>query len=115
MMSSQEMENELEINIIVYETNIMQERNSVIDQIMRDEALYAVGILRMAVYLRYDPDLYTVMLDNGAEINIMHSLITTKLGLVVMQLNHRLIISANQLKSKFLGIVEDTPVIVGSF
>ena len=69
----------------------------------------------MAVYLRYDPDLYTVMLDNGAEINIMHSLITTKLGLVVMQLNHRLIISANQLKSKFLGIVEDTPVIVGSF
>ena len=115
MMSSQEMENELEINIIMYETNIMQERNSIIDQIMRDEALYAVGMLRMAVYLRHDPDLYIVILDNETEINMMHFLITAKLGLVVMQLNHRLIISANQLKSKFLGIVEDTPVIVGSF
>ena len=83
-MSSQEMENELEINIIVYETNIMQERNSVIDQIMRDEALYAVGMLRMAVYLGYDPDPYIVMLDNRTEINMMHSSIAAKLGLVVI-------------------------------
>ena len=62
----------------------MQERNSVIDQVMRGEALYAVSILRIAVYLGHDPDFYTVMLDNRAEINIIHSLITAKLGLVVI-------------------------------
>ena len=114
-MSSQEIENRLEVNAIVYKTNAIQERNSVIDQVMRGEALYAVSILRMAVYLGYDPDPYTVMLDNRVEINIMHSLMTAKLGLVMIQLNHRLIISTNQSKSKFLGIVKDTPVLVGSF
>ena len=36
------------------------------------------------MYLRYDPNLYIVMLDNRAEINMMHSLIATKLGLVVI-------------------------------
>ena len=66
---------------------------------MRGEALYAVGTLRMAVYLGHDPDPYTVMLDNGAEINVMHSSIATKLGLVVMELNHGLMTSANQSKS----------------
>ena len=115
MVSSQEMKNRLEVNIMVYETNAMQKRNGVIDQVMRGEALYAVSILRMAVYLGYDPDPYTVMLDNRVEINIMHSLMTAKLGLVMIQLNHRLIISTNQSKSKFLGIVKDTPVLVGSF
>ena len=115
MVSSQEIKNRLEVNAIVYETNTMQERNDVIDQIMRGEALYAVSMLRMAVYLGHDPDPYTVMLDNGAEINVMHSSMATKLGLVVIQLNHGLMISANQLKSKFLGIVEDTPVLVNSF
>ena len=114
-MSSQEIENRLEVNAIVYKTNAIQERNSVIDQVMRGEALYAVSILRMAVYLGYDPDPYTVMLDNRVEINMMHSSIAAKLGLVVTQLNHGLIISANQLKSKFLGIAEDIPVTVSSF
>ena len=115
MVSSQEMKNRLEVNIMVYETNAMQKRNGVIDQVMRGEALYAVGTLRMAVYLEHDPDSYTVMLNNRAEINMMYSSIAIKLGLVVMQLNHRLITSANQLKLKFLGIVEDIPVTVGSF
>ena len=83
-MSSQEIENRLEVNVIMYKTNAIQERNSVIDQVMRGEALYAVSILRIAVYLGHDPDFYTVMLDNRAEINIIHSLITAKLGLVVI-------------------------------
>ena len=78
------MENRPEVNVIIYKTNAMQERNSVIDQVMRGEALYAVSILRIAVYLGHDPDFYTVMLDNRAEINIIHSLITAKLGLVVI-------------------------------
>ena len=115
MVSSQEIENGPEVNAMVYETNTMQERNSVIDQVMRGEALYAIGMLRMAVYLGHDPDPYIVMLDNGAEINMMHSSMAAKLGLVVMQLNHGLMTSANQLKSKFLRIAEDTPVSVGSF
>ena len=109
------MKNGPEVNAMVYETNAMQERNSVINQVMRGEALYAVSTLRMAVYLRHDPDPYPVMLDNGAEINVIHFLMATKLGLVVTQLNHGLMMSTNQSKSKFLGIVEDTPVLVDSF
>ena len=77
--------------------------------------MYAISMLRMAMYLRYDPNLYIVMLDNRAEINMMHSSIAAKLGLVVTQLNHGLMMSTNQSKSKFLGIVEDTPVLVDSF
>lgn len=77
--------------------------------------LYTVSTLRMAVYLGHDPDPYTVMLNNGVEINMIHSSIAAKLGLVVTQLNHRLMTSTNQLKSKFLGIVEDTPVSISSF
>ena len=84
IVSSQKIENGLEINIIVYKTNTMQKRNGVIDQVIRGEALYAISMLRMAMYLRYDPNLYIVMLDNRAEINMMHSLIATKLGLVVI-------------------------------
>lgn len=82
---------------------------------MRGEVLYTVSTLRMAVYLGHDPDPYTVMLNNGVEINMIHSSIAAKLGLVVTQLNHRLMTSTNQLKSKFLGIVEDTPVSISSF
>ena len=74
IVSSQKIENRPEVNIIVYKTNTIQERNSVIDQVIRGEAMY----------LRYDPNLYIVMLDNRAEINMMHSLIATKLGLVVI-------------------------------
>ena len=98
-VSSQEMKNGPEVNAMVYETNAMQERNDVIDQIMRGEALYTVGTLRVAVYLRHDPAPYTVMLDNGAEINVMYSLMAAKLGLVMMELNHGLMTSANQSKS----------------
>ena len=100
---------------MIYKTNTIQERNSIIDQVMRDEALYAISTLRIAMYLGHDPNSYTVMLDNRVEINMMHSSIAAKLGLVVTQLNHGLIISANQLKSKFLGIAEDIPVTVSSF
>ena len=46
--------------------------------------MYAVSMLRMAVYLGYDPDPYIVMLDNRTEINMMHSSIAAKLGLVVI-------------------------------
>ena len=84
IVSSQKIENGLEINIIVYKTNTMQKRNGVIDQVIRGEALYAVSMLRMAVYLGYDPDPYIVMLDNRTEINMMHSSIAAKLGLVVI-------------------------------
>ena len=84
IVSSQKIENRPEVNIIVYKTNTIQERNSVIDQVIRGEALYAISMLRMAMYLRYDPNLYIAMLDNRAEINMMHSLIATKLGLVVI-------------------------------
>lgn len=87
------------MNTMVYKTNTMQKRNGVIDQIIRGEVLYAVSTLRMAVYLRYDPAFYIVMLDNEAEINVIYSSITAKLGLVVMKLNYELMISANQLKS----------------
>ena len=82
---------------------------------MKGEALYVVSTLRLAVYMGKDPDLYTVMLNNRVEINVMHSTLAAKLGLVVTQLNYKLIISANQSKLKFLGIVEDTPVMVESF
>ena len=109
------MKNGPGVNTMIYKTNTIQERNSIIDQVMRDEALYAISTLRIAMYLGHDPNSYTVMLDNRVEINIMHSLMTAKLGLVMIQLNHRLIISTNQSKSKFLGIVKDTPVLVGSF
>ena len=84
IVSSQKIENGLEINIIVYKTNTMQKRNGVIDQVIRGEAFYAVSMLRMAVYLGYDPDPYIVMLDNRTEINMMHSSIAAKLGLVVI-------------------------------
>lgn len=82
---------------------------------MRGEVLYAVGILRLAVYMGKDPNPYIMMLDNRAEINVMHSSLAAKLGLVVIQLNYRLMMSTNQSKSKFLGIMEDTPVSIGSF
>ena len=93
------MKNGPEMNTIVYETNTIQKRNGVIDQVMRDEVLYAVGTLRMAVYLRYDPASYIVMLNNRVEINVMHSSMAAKLELVVMKLNHGLMTSANQSKS----------------
>ena len=115
MVSSQKIENEPEVNAMMYKTNTIQKRNDVIDQVIRDEALYAVGMLRMAVYLRHDPNLYIVILNNETEINMMHFLMIIKLGLVMMQLNHGLMISTNQLKSKFLEIAEDIPVLVGSF
>lgn len=115
MVSSKRMETKPEVNVMVYETNTIQKGNGFIDQVMRGEVLYAVGILRLAVYMGKDPNPYMMMLDNRAEINVMHSSLAAKLGLVVIQLNYRLMMSTNQSKSKFLGIMEDTPVSIGSF
>lgn len=115
MAPTQKRVDELEVNTMIYETNTMQEGNGVIDQVMQGEVLYIVGMLKMAVYLGQDPDPYTVMLDNGVEINIIHSVMTAKLGLTVTQLNHRMMMNANQSKSKFLGIAEDTPINIGGF
>ena len=60
--------------------------------------MYTVNTLRVAVYLRHDPAPYTVMLDNKAEINMMHLSMATKLRLVVTELNHELMTNANQSK-----------------
>ena len=67
----------------------------------------------MAVYLGMGPDPYSVMMDNGAKINLIHTTLTTKLGLAVTALNHRHLASVNKLKIKFAGIAENTPVSVG--
>lgn len=114
-VANQQLDYEPEVNAMVYKMNTMQEGDGVIDKVLRGEALYAVGTLRMAVYLRKDPSLYIVMLDNGAEINIMHVGLAEKLGLTITELNYRQMTSTNQSKSKFLGIAENTLVITGSF
>lgn len=113
MAPTQKRVDEPEVNVMIYETNTIQEGNRVIDQVIWGEVLYTVSILRIAVYLRQDPDLYMVILDNGVEINMIQSVIAAKLGLIVTWLNHRMMMSANQSKSKFLGIAKDTPVNVG--
>ena len=57
--------------------------------------MYTVGTLRVAVYLGHDPAPYIVMLNNRVEINMMHSSMAIKLGLMVTELNHGLMTNAN--------------------
>lgn len=59
------------------------------------------------------PDPYSVIIDNRTEINLIHTTLVTKLGLVVIKLNYGYLASANKLKTKFTGIVESTSISVG--
>ena len=55
------------------------------------------------------------MLDNEAEINLMHLDLAVKLGLIITILNYEQLLSANKLKSKFVGIAENTSVWIKRF
>ena len=69
----------------------------------------------MAAYLGSERSLYTVMLDNGAEINLIHLDLAVQLGLTITILNHKQLLSANKLKLKFIRITENTPVQIRGF
>ena len=74
-----------------------------------------MGTIKIAAYLSLRITPFTVILDNKAEINILHLNLTVKLGLIVTIFNHRYLTSANKLKSKFIGIVKNTLIWVGGF
>ena len=67
----------------------------------------------MAAYLGSERSLYTVMLDNRAEINLIHLDLAVQLGLTITILNYRQLLSANKLK--FIKITENTSVQIGGF
>ena len=105
----------LQVNNYIYKINAMKYGDEILNKILRDELLYTVGINKVAIYLGSGRSLYTVMLDNEAEINLMHLDLAVKLGLMIIILNYRQLSSANKLKSKFIEIVENTPVWIRGF
>ena len=74
-----------------------------------------MGINKVAAYLGSERSLYTVMLDNRAEINLIHLDLAVQLGLTITILNYRQLLSANKLKLKFIKITENTSVQIGGF
>ena len=93
----------------------MKYRNRILNKILRGKSLYAVGTIKIVAYLDLGTTPFIVMLDNRAKINILHLSLAVKLGLTVTTLNYRYLASTNKLKSKFIEIVENTPVQVGGF
>ena len=87
----------------------------ILNKILRDELLYTVDINKVAVYLDSGRSLYIVILNNKAEINLIYLDLAVKLGLIIIILNYRQLSSANKLKSKFIEIVENTPVWIRGF
>ena len=55
------------------------------------------------------------MLDNRAEINLIHLDLAVQLGLTITILNYRQLLSANKLKLKFIKITENTSVQIRRF
>lgn len=102
-----------QVNSFIYETNEMRRGEGVIDKIRRGESLYAVGTIHVAVRLGIREELYSVMMDSGAEINLMYAPLAAQLGLTVTCLNRGQLASANKSKTKFKGIAEKNPVSVG--
>lgn len=90
--------------------NAMKCGDRILDKILKDESLYAMSTNKVAVYLGSGRSLYTAMLDNEAKINLIHLDLAVKLRLIIITLNHGQLLSANKLKLKFIGIVENTPV-----
>ena len=90
--------------------NAIKHSDGILNKILRGKSLYTMGTNKMAVYLGSERSLYMVMLDNGAEINLMHLDLAVQLGLIITTLNHRQLSSANKSKLKFIGIAENTPV-----
>ena len=88
----------------------MKHGDGVLNKILRDELLYIVGTIKIAVYLGFRTTPFTVMLDNRTEINILYLSLAVKLGLTVIILNHKHLASTNKLKSKFISIAENTLV-----
>ena len=90
--------------------NAMKCSDGILDKILRDELLYTVDTNKVAVYLGSERSLYIIILDNGAEINLIHLDLAVQLGLTITTQNHRQLLSANKSKLKFIRIVENTPV-----
>ena len=99
-----------QVNNYIYKMNAIKHSNGILNKILRGKSLYTMGTNKMAVYLGSERSLYIVMLDNGAEINLMHLDLAVQLGLIITTLNHRQLSSANKSKLKFIGIAENTPV-----
>ena len=69
--------------------NAIKHSDGILNKILRGKSLYTMGTNKMAVYLGSERSLYIVMLDNGAEINLMHLDLAVQLGLIITTLNHR--------------------------
>ena len=104
-----------QVNNYIYEMNAIKCSDKILNKILRGKSLYAVGINKVTAYLDSGRSLYIVMLDNEAEINLMHLDLAVKLGLIITILNYRQLLSANKLKLKFMGIAENTPVWIKRF
>ncbi|KAJ9246722.1 hypothetical protein DTO195F2_9269 [Paecilomyces variotii] len=89
--------------------------SSQLEPLDEDKVLYAAATLKLPIRINGYEEARNVMVDSGAEINVMHRDVANHYKLIVSQKFGGNMISADGGQTPFVGLCEEVPVQVGSF